>query len=417
MSNSIVLFTGTMADSVRNTIEEYGVDRLEPGDVIVANDPYRNGTHVNDLLFMPAGVPRRRDRRVRQPARRTSSTWAASCPAASASRSATSTRTGSCSRRGALYRAGEPVQRDLEPDLRQRPLRRDPVSRHADDLRRARARRAAAARRRSSATALEAVHGAMRYVCDAVGRADGDRARGDPGRQLGGRGHRSTATGSTTPRSTASASRVTKRGRPRRGRLQRHVAAGAHLHQRDGCSTPRRRSGVAFKYLFDPRAPFTSGAAARRRHRDPRGDGRERAAARRRGVRLLGAEPGDDARRCCARSRRRVGAAAIGGRPRRHRHPQRARRRCRTARPGSRPPSAAARSARSAPTGTATPTRQMLSYQANGIARGGRGGRVRRAGRRAARTRSCPTRRRRLQPRRRRDDARHALAPAGASTT
>jgi N-methylhydantoinase B len=52
MSNSIVLFTGTMTDSVRNTLEEYGPDRLEPGDVIVANDPYRTGTHVNDLLFI-----------------------------------------------------------------------------------------------------------------------------------------------------------------------------------------------------------------------------------------------------------------------------------------------------------------------------------------------------------------------------
>jgi N-methylhydantoinase B len=52
MSASIVLFTGTMADSVRNTVEEYGIGRLQPGDVIVANDPYRNGTHVNDLLFV-----------------------------------------------------------------------------------------------------------------------------------------------------------------------------------------------------------------------------------------------------------------------------------------------------------------------------------------------------------------------------
>ena len=51
MSSTIVLFTGTMTESVRNTIEEYGVERLEPGDVIVANDPYRTGTHVNDLLF------------------------------------------------------------------------------------------------------------------------------------------------------------------------------------------------------------------------------------------------------------------------------------------------------------------------------------------------------------------------------
>lgn len=51
MSNSSVLFTGTMADSVRNTIEEYGIDRLGPGDIIIGNDPYRNGTHVNDILF------------------------------------------------------------------------------------------------------------------------------------------------------------------------------------------------------------------------------------------------------------------------------------------------------------------------------------------------------------------------------
>jgi N-methylhydantoinase B len=51
MSNSILLFTGTMMESVRVTIEEYGPDRLESGDVIVANDPYRGGTHVNDLLF------------------------------------------------------------------------------------------------------------------------------------------------------------------------------------------------------------------------------------------------------------------------------------------------------------------------------------------------------------------------------
>lgn len=51
ISNSLVLFVGTMMDAVRNTVEEYGVDRLRPGDVIIGNDPYRVGTHVNDLLF------------------------------------------------------------------------------------------------------------------------------------------------------------------------------------------------------------------------------------------------------------------------------------------------------------------------------------------------------------------------------
>ncbi|MCM2252680.1 MAG: hydantoinase B/oxoprolinase family protein [Ramlibacter sp.] len=52
VSRSFMMFTGTMTESVRNTIEEYGVDRLAPGDVIIANDPYRTGTHVNDMLFI-----------------------------------------------------------------------------------------------------------------------------------------------------------------------------------------------------------------------------------------------------------------------------------------------------------------------------------------------------------------------------
>ncbi len=52
VSKSQLAFTGTMTESIRNTIEEYGVARLGPGDVIIANDPYRTGTHVNDMLFI-----------------------------------------------------------------------------------------------------------------------------------------------------------------------------------------------------------------------------------------------------------------------------------------------------------------------------------------------------------------------------
>ncbi len=51
ISNSLVFFVGPMMDAVRNTIEEYGPDRLEPGDVIMGNDPYRTGCHPNDLLL------------------------------------------------------------------------------------------------------------------------------------------------------------------------------------------------------------------------------------------------------------------------------------------------------------------------------------------------------------------------------
>ena len=52
VSKSQLAFTGTMTESIRNTIEEFGPERLEPGDVIIANDPYRTGTHVNDMLFI-----------------------------------------------------------------------------------------------------------------------------------------------------------------------------------------------------------------------------------------------------------------------------------------------------------------------------------------------------------------------------
>ncbi|MFC4949191.1 hydantoinase B/oxoprolinase family protein [Pseudonocardia sp. GCM10023141] len=52
VSNSLAVFLGTMGDAVRNTIEEYGVENVEPGDIIIANDPYRVGNHVNDMCFI-----------------------------------------------------------------------------------------------------------------------------------------------------------------------------------------------------------------------------------------------------------------------------------------------------------------------------------------------------------------------------
>lgn len=51
MSNSLVLFLGTMTDAVRNMSEEYGAEQLKPGDVLMCNDPFRIGTHVNDVCF------------------------------------------------------------------------------------------------------------------------------------------------------------------------------------------------------------------------------------------------------------------------------------------------------------------------------------------------------------------------------
>lgn len=52
VSNSLLLFIFNMPEAVSNTVEEYGVQNLQLGDVIVANDPYRTGTHVNDCCFI-----------------------------------------------------------------------------------------------------------------------------------------------------------------------------------------------------------------------------------------------------------------------------------------------------------------------------------------------------------------------------
>ena len=51
-SDSMLMFMGTMPDGVRNTIAEFGPENLEPGDMILANDPYRIGLHVNDVAFI-----------------------------------------------------------------------------------------------------------------------------------------------------------------------------------------------------------------------------------------------------------------------------------------------------------------------------------------------------------------------------
>ena len=52
LSNSLVLFIGTMTDAVRNAVVEYGPENLHEGDILMVNDPYRIGTHVNDVCFI-----------------------------------------------------------------------------------------------------------------------------------------------------------------------------------------------------------------------------------------------------------------------------------------------------------------------------------------------------------------------------
>lgn len=52
VSNSLVLFSGAMEHAVRNAVEEFGPHKLQPGDVLMVNDPYRAGNHVNDICFI-----------------------------------------------------------------------------------------------------------------------------------------------------------------------------------------------------------------------------------------------------------------------------------------------------------------------------------------------------------------------------
>jgi len=43
---------GPAADAVRVVLEEYGVERLQLGDLLIANDSYRTGKHLNDTSFI-----------------------------------------------------------------------------------------------------------------------------------------------------------------------------------------------------------------------------------------------------------------------------------------------------------------------------------------------------------------------------
>jgi N-methylhydantoinase B len=52
VSDSLMIFTGTMSEAVRNVIGEFEPENLRPGDVVICNDPYRTGTHPNDTLFV-----------------------------------------------------------------------------------------------------------------------------------------------------------------------------------------------------------------------------------------------------------------------------------------------------------------------------------------------------------------------------
>ena len=52
VSQTTPLFYGSMPEAVRIALEECGLDTLVRGDLILVNDPYRVGTHLNDMCFI-----------------------------------------------------------------------------------------------------------------------------------------------------------------------------------------------------------------------------------------------------------------------------------------------------------------------------------------------------------------------------
>ena len=52
VAKSMALFFGSIRDAVANTVDEFGPANLCEGDVLISNDPYRSGTHVNDVCFI-----------------------------------------------------------------------------------------------------------------------------------------------------------------------------------------------------------------------------------------------------------------------------------------------------------------------------------------------------------------------------
>ena len=52
VAQTLPVFFGSMRDAVANSVEEFGVGNLQDGDLLICNDPYRAGTHPNDMCFM-----------------------------------------------------------------------------------------------------------------------------------------------------------------------------------------------------------------------------------------------------------------------------------------------------------------------------------------------------------------------------
>ena len=58
------MFIRGMSETVKAKIRHFGCDNIEPGDILVTNDAYTTGSHLNHLTFTHADLPRRRAGRL-----------------------------------------------------------------------------------------------------------------------------------------------------------------------------------------------------------------------------------------------------------------------------------------------------------------------------------------------------------------
>jgi N-methylhydantoinase B len=257
MSNSIVLFTGVMTESVRHTVEEYGVDRLGPGDVIVANDPYRGGTHVNDLLFVrPVFHDGRIAGFVNMKAHQLD--MGGIVPGGFTLTKRNVFEDGLVLSPRPLFRGGEPVRETwslIFDNVRFGPILLPDMQTLCAELELG---------ERLLAETLErygarAVHGAMSYVCDAsaerLSRALEEIPDGEwEGEEV------TDCDALDDSEEYRVRVRVVKRG----GRAEVDFSGTSRQARTSmNCTVldVKTTVGLAFKYLFDPRGPFTSGSA------------------------------------------------------------------------------------------------------------------------------------------------------------
>src|ERR1700761_6894098 len=43
---------GSMAEQIPRAVRDYGPERLSPGDVLITNDPFPSGVHLNDISLI-----------------------------------------------------------------------------------------------------------------------------------------------------------------------------------------------------------------------------------------------------------------------------------------------------------------------------------------------------------------------------